>query len=936
VEKLSYLKSINADYIEELAERYAQDPDSIDVTWRYFFEGVECGEQWESDASPLVRVTGNGHSNGNSTNGIVSNIDYSSEAKVANLIQAYREMGTLLAKVDPLSEPPAEHPLLSFAHFGLSEVDPKRTFTAGRLIGLEAATLSEIVARLREIYCGSIGVEFTHIQDPESRNWIRERLESSRSREMLSADDKKHILARLTDAESFEKYLHRFYVGKKRFSIEGGESLVPLLDRIVEESALSGAHRLVMGMAHRGRLNVLANIFAKPVESIFAEFDDVIDESHPVGMGDVKYHMGYSSDVTTRQGKSAHLTLAHNPSHLEFVNPIVGGVTRSKQRKFADKERTQVIPVLLHGDAAFAGQGVVYESLNMSQLSGYRVGGTIHVVINNQVGFTADPESCRSTRYSTDMAKMLETPIFHVNGDDPEAVFFVAKLCIEYRQRFKKDIFIDLMCFRKFGHNEADEPRYTQPLTYQKIDRHPGVRALYAARLEAQGVCAKADADALVEKTMAKLTEAQAIARSGKSRPAISSFDRNWKHIHAASSAEVHVIPETAVSLSTLKELGERLYAVPNGFKPNDKLFRTSFQPSLKSIQEGVGVNWGTAEALAFGTLIQDGHVVRLTGQDAERGTFGHRHCVWHDTETGKKYTPLTTLKGDGTGFVVRNSHLSETAVLGFEYGWSLDDPDALVLWEAQFGDFANGAQVIIDQFIAASEAKWSRSSGIVLLLPHGYEGQGPEHSSARVERFLQLAGDNNMAVANCTTPAQLFHLLRGQLKRPFRKPLVLMTPKSLLRHPGCVSKLEDLTKGTFHPVLDDVEVKDPKSVNLVLMCSGKIYFELEEQRRKSGNTTTAIVRLEKLYPWPEAKLQEVLNRYPNARLRWVQEEPRNMGAWNFVFSHWAGGYSLFSDLVGKRSLDYVGRDIAASPAVGSENVHKVVQRKILETAFKV
>ncbi|MBS1984943.1 MAG: 2-oxoglutarate dehydrogenase E1 component [Bdellovibrionales bacterium] len=933
--KFDYLKSINAEYIDELMDRYQQDPASIDDSWRYFFEGLELG----GDAIPYVNGSSQfAPANGKAiTQGPTSGVDFSAEAKVGLLIHAYREMGHAMANLDPLGTSHRSHPLLDLTNFGLTETDLERTFTAGRVLGMENAKLGDILARLKSTYCSSIGVEFTHIQDPESRRWLQERMESSRNTEDLSVEDRKFILRRLTESETFERFVHTRYVAQKRFSIEGGESMIPALDRIIEVASDLGAQTVVMGMAHRGRLNVLLNIFGKKAQYIFTEFEENFEGLDTVGIGDVKYHMGYSADITTRHGKAVHLSLANNPSHLEFVNPVVEGIARSKQRELGDKERVKVIPLLIHGDAAFAGQGVVYETLNLSQLSGYRTGGTVHIILNNQVGFTTDPVSSRSTTYATDLAKMLEVPIFHVNGDDPEAVYFVARMCTEYRQKFRKDVFIDLICYRKYGHNEGDDPSFTQPVMYRTIKDHASPRELYVKKLAQTSVLSETDAQAMVDQVNAVLTEEQKITRSEKPRPFVSSFTSKWQKYHAASSAEIHQTVETGVPLVALQSMSEKLNVVPAGFNVHPKIARF-LETRLQAARQGKGLDWGNVETLAYASLVSEGHVVRLSGQDAERGTFSHRHCVLNDYQTGTKYTPLMNIGGDQVNFVVRNSCLSETAVLGFEYGWSLADPEALVIWEAQFGDFVNGAQVIIDQFISSSETKWQRSSGLVLYLPHGYEGQGPEHSSARLERFLQLCGENNMAVCNFTTPAQLFHALRRQVKRAFRKPMVVMTPKSLLRHPAAVSDLVDLSKGSFLPVLDDPSVAaqtQPEKIDKVLLCSGKIYYELEEERQKLKLENVAILRLEQLYPWPEEMLAQALARYSKAKkLVWVQEEPRNMGAWSYVFGQWAGGLDYFQEKAGGRSLLYCGREVAAAPANGAHKLHSSKQKKIIQSAL--
>jgi 2-oxoglutarate dehydrogenase E1 component len=959
LEKFEYLKSINADYIEELFERYRANPSSVDDTWRYFFEGMELNEG--ADEAP-AKVTNGNHAAGatavatdgplngktNSKAGVFADpgaapaIDFSAEAKVAALIAAYRESGRLLAKLDPLSDAPQSHPLLDLSNFGLSPSDLTRQFTASRLIGMETAKLADILARLRETYCGSIGVEFTHIQDPVSRQWLLTKMESTRNRETLDVDTKKRILKRLTDSETFERFLHTRFVAKKRFSIEGGEALIPSLDRIIECASEYGARRVVVGMAHRGRLNVLVNTFGKKAENIFTEFEENFDDVETQGLGDVKYHMGFSCDLKTGNGKSVHLTMAHNPSHLEFVNPVVEGIVRSKQRALKDKERSQVVPLLIHGDAAFAGQGVVYETLNLSQVTGYRTGGTVHVVINNQVGFTTDPSSGRSTTYATDVAKMLEVPIFHVNGDDAEAVWFVSQLCTEFRQQFKKDVVIDLICYRKYGHNEGDEPSYTQPLMYSVIKTHPSPREVYLKRLLAEGVVTETEAKAYVDEVNGKLTADLERVRASKPKPFVSAYEAEWTGFRPPTSDDIFRSVETGVKGETLLHLAEKLHKIPEGFKLHPKLEKFRDQ-RFDSVKQGKGIDWGTGEALAYASLLDEGHPVRLSGQDCERGTFTHRQAVYHDVVNGSTYTPLNHLSNTQGEFMVFNSTLSETAVLGFEYGWSLADPNALVLWEAQFGDFVNGAQVIVDQFIMSGETKWQRSSGLVLLLPHGYEGQGPEHSSARLERFLQSCGEKNVAVCNFTTPAQVFHALRRQVKRPFRKPMIVMSPKSLLRHAAAVSKLEDFTESSgFQPVLDDprfaVKGADASRVERVVLCSGKIYYELEEERANRKLENVAILRVEQLFPWPAHQLAEKLGtKYAKAKkIVWAQEEPRNMGAWTYVFSHWAGAIENLQEKVGGRSLEYVGRAVSATPAEGSYKTHVANQKKILNAALTV
>ncbi len=922
--KFSYLKSQNAGYIDQMFAQYLANPDSVDDSWRFFFEGIELGAQVAPEAKP------NGHAEDGA-------FDLSSEAKVADLIAAYREYGRLVADIDPLNTPPATHPLLELARFGLADADLDRSFTAGRLIGIGPAKLREILTALRETYCRSIAVEFTHIDDPSSRLWLQQKMEATRNRPTLDPATRKLILKRLTESESLERFLHTRYVAQKRFSLEGGESTIPALDCMIEVGADLGAKEFVLGMAHRGRLNVLVNIFGKKPEHVFVEFEGTYKLDTAMAEGDVKYHKGYSADPLTRGGHQVHLSLASNPSHLEFVNPVVEGVARAKQTRLDDRERTKVIPILIHGDAAFAGQGVCYETLNLSQLEGYCTGGTLHLVINNQVGFTTSPQDARSTTYSTDLAKMLESPIFHVNGDDPEAVWYVSRLATEYRQKFKSDVVIDLICYRKHGHNEGDEPSFTQPLMYKKIKTHPSTRELYEKALSAAGLVPEPDAKALVDEAMAKFSSAQELAREKKPNPHQSVFEGAWKGLRQPTEKDLFKPAKTAVDEKALRSIAERINRMPPGFHLHPKLGRF-FEARAKAVADGIGIDWGNAETLAYATLVAEGHAVRLSGQDAERGTFTHRHSVLSDSETGERHTPLHHVKDGQALFAVHNSHLSEVAVLGFEFGYSLAYPESLVIWEAQFGDFANGAQVIIDAFLASAESKWQRMSGLVLLLPHGYEGQGPEHSSARLERFLQLCGRNNLFVCNLTTPAQIFHALRRQVIWDFRKPLIVMSPKSLLRHSQAVSKMADFTQAGFQEVIDDARLEEAsvaKKAKRVLLCSGKLYYELVAEREAKSRTDVAVVRLEQLHPWPAARLEALLARYPAAKdLVWVQEEPRNMGAWSFVFNTWSGGLDDFRERAGSRAIRYVGREIGAASAVGSHKVHEEEQRAIVQKAF--
>ncbi len=936
MEKFTYLKSANAEYIDELLVRFRKDPNSIDPTWRYFFEGIELGTD-EAAEHAFQNGHANGVSNGSVAVAAPSDLGTTvlAEVRVAELIEAYREFGCFSAHINPLEEAPPAHPYLDLARFGLTQADLSKTFQAGKLIGMGAGRLSDIIAQLKATYCQNVGVETAHIRNVAEREWVQQKLESTLNRSKPDVETRKFILKRVTESETFERFLHTRYVAQKRFSLEGGETTIPALDCMIEAGAEFGAKEVVIGMAHRGRLNVLANVFGKKLDYILTEFEGTYKPDKTLGEGDVKYHMGYSADVTTRKGKKVHLSLAYNPSHLEFAGAVVEGMARGKQSVSGDETREKTLPIVIHGDAAFAGQGVCYETMQLSQLEGYKTGGTLHLIINNQVGFTTSPKDTRSTPYASDGARMLDCPIFHVNGDDADAVWQVSQFCTEYRQKFKKDIFIDLICYRKHGHNEGDEPSFTQPILYKEIKAHPSPRDVYAGKLITENLINAEQAQAMIDQVMATMTEAQTRTREQKPNQFYSAFESSvWKPYKRPTHEDLFRVIDTKVSEATLKEIATKINTIPTSFHLHPKLGRF-FEARLKAVQEGKGIDWGNAEALAYGSLAIEGTPVRLSGQDAERGTFSHRQSVLNDTETGETYTPLNNIKAGQAKYSVYNSHLSETGVMGFDYGYSLAYPQALVLWEGQFGDFANGAQVIIDQFLATSESKWQRMSGLVLLLPHGYEGQAAEHSNARPERFLQLCGRENMAVCNFTTPAQFFHALRRQVKRDFRKPLIVMSPKSLLRHPHAISSLSDLTQGSFQEVLDDpIQSKQAQGVKKVLICSGKIYYELLAQQEASKTKEIAIVRMEQLYPFHGEKLAQILNQYKNAKLVWVQEEPRNMGAWTYIFNQWMGGYDFFNEKVGKRSIEYVGREVAASPAVGSHKLHEKEQKEIIEKAM--
>ncbi|MGL4420206.1 MAG: 2-oxoglutarate dehydrogenase E1 component, partial [Gemmataceae bacterium] len=774
---------------------------------------------------------------------------------------------------------------------------------------------------LRETYCGTIGVEYMHIQSIPARKWLAKRMEPRRNRPNLSTEQKLRVLMDLNRAQLFENYLHSTYVGQKRFSLEGGETLIPVLDTIINAGANLGVQEFVIGMAHRGRLNVLTNILRKPFAEVFNEFEDRYLPDAIDGDGDVKYHMGFSSDITTPDGQSVHLSLTPNPSHLEIVNPVVEGRVRAKQRLHNDTDRSRGVPLLIHGDAAFAGQGTVMETLNMANLLGYRTGGTVHIVVNNQIGFTTNPRDARSTEYCTDVAKFIQAPIFHVNAEDPEAAVYVAALAMAYRQEFKSDVVIDLVCYRRHGHNEGDEPSFTQPLEYAKIRAKKTAAVLYTQQLVADGTLSEEAARGIDKDFQQKLDAELLETRATPKKKGMKGFSGRWQGLGA------RVTPErvlTNVSYDVLDRIARQFSQFPADFTPHPQLQKLM----TKRTEDVLGrqpLDWGTAEMLAYGSLVLEGKAVRLSGQDSRRGTFSHRHACLTDYQTGQRYCSITQLDPQQAPFDVFDSELSEAAVLGFEYGYSLDDPDTLVLWEAQFGDFANGAQVVIDQFIASGESKWKRASGIVLLLPHGYEGAGPEHSSARLERFLQLCAEDNIQVANFTTPGQFFHAMRRQMKRNFRKPMVVMTPKSLLRAKYAMTPVAELAEGRFYEVLDDT-LPNPERVQRVLLCSGKVYYDLLSRRITEQSDTVAIIRIEQLYPWPEQQLRDILSKYRRAsEFHWVQEESQNNGAWFFVEPRLRQlGYQV----------NYIGRDASASPATGSNAVHKHEQEELIEQAF--
>jgi 2-oxoglutarate decarboxylase len=857
------------------------------------------------------------------------------EAGVIELINAYRVRGHLIADIDPLHAMPVlYHPELDIETYGLTIWDLDREFITGGLAGTEWATLREIIDILQRAYCGKVGIEYRHIQSKEEKNWLRERIRREFvSPEPVPVEIRKQMLGKLISAEQFERFLHTKYLGQKRFSLEGSETIIPLLDQLIAGAASRGVEHITLGMAHRGRLNVLANVIGKFCERIFASFEGSVHPSFPADEGDVKYHQGAVGERETPDGKRVALTLSPNPSHLEAVDPVVEGMVRARQDDLKDRlgvAREQAIdqamPVLLHGDAAFAGQGVVMETLNLASLRGYRTGGTIHIIINNQIGFTTSPEAGRSTIYSTDVARMTQLPIFHINSDDPEAAYRALRIALDYRQEFNKDVVLDVVGFRKLGHNETDEPSYTQPLMYQRVKAHPGVRTIYSQRLIKEGVITEAELNDLIAERVRRYEDALARAKE------LVSLKEKPSRVVEKPELDGSEIVQTPVDAAVIKEISDKIALVPEGFNINPKMVGQLARRAKMGSGE-LPIDWAFAEAVAFGTLVLEGTRVRLSGQDSGRGTFSQRHAVLYDTQTGQSWAPLSELRSDShpeARFEVFDSSLSEEGVMGFEYGYSVIARDALVLWEAQFGDFVNGAQTIIDQYVAASEDKWMQTSRLTLLLPHGYEGQGPEHSSARLERFLQLCAENNLQVCYPTTPAQYFHLLRRQVKPGMERPLVVITPKSLLRLPAAASTIDDFKNGGFQPVIPDPEIKTD-AVNRIVLCSGKVYYDLLEARKKAGIQNVAIIRLEQFYPFPEKRLREVLGLHSaSSQLLWAQEEPKNMGGWTFVEER------LEKLLPQSQRPMYVGRAASASPATGSYTIHQVEQAKLVAEALGV
>ena len=977
-EQSSFLYGGNARYVEDLYNTFKQNPAAVDAHWRQFFSEIDNGAtpyqpSWAKKDWPPAptdeltaaldgdwRAFDKAHAPppkgvkpaapvptpqaATTSASITDDVKRAAldSVRALMLIRAYRVRGHLSADLDPLRLKPAEaHIELDPATYGFTEADFDRPIHIDNVLGLESATLRQMLTILRKTYCGTLGVEFMHITDVKQKAWIQQRIEGENKEIAFTKEGKKAILNKLIEGEGFEQFCNVKFTGTKRFGLDGGESMIPALEQIMKRGGQLGLKEIVLGMAHRGRLNVLANVMAKPFSAIFHEFQGGSSTPDEVeGSGDVKYHLGSSSDRMF-DGNTIHLSLTANPSHLEIVDPVVLGKARAKQDQRGDKERTSILPLLIHGDAAFAGQGVIAECFGLSGLKGHRSGGSIHFIINNQIGFTTSPAWSRSSPYPSDIAKMIEAPIFHVNGDDPEAVVFATKVAIEFRQEFKKPVVLDMFCYRRYGHNETDEPSFTQPLMYKSIAEHATVTNLYAKRLEAEGTLVEGEYDAMKAAYRQRLQEAMDVATDYRANKA-DWLDGKWAGMKAASAQDDSRRGQTGVEVEALKAIGIRLTKLPKTFTPHKTLQRV-LDARRKMIEDGAGLDWSMGESLAFATLLKEGTKIRLSGQDVQRGTFSQRHAVVIDQISEKRYTPLNHLvKEQTTKIEVINSMLSEEAVLGFEYGYSLAEPNALTLWEAQFGDFANGAQVIFDQFISSAERKWLRMSGLVCLLPHGYEGQGPEHSSARLERFLQMCAEDNMQVANCTTPANYFHILRRQMKRDFRKPLIIMTPKSLLRNKRAVSTLEEMgPQSTFHRILwDDAEflksekiklVKDDK-IRRVVLSSGKVYYDLYDEREKRGLNDVYLLRVEQLYPWPHKALAQELSRFSKAEFVWCQEEPMNMGAWSFAQPNLE---RVLDFIKAKNSkVKYVGRPASAATASGLMSKHLKELKAFLDEAF--
>jgi 2-oxoglutarate dehydrogenase E1 component len=903
MDKFDYLNNIDPQLVEQLYSEYKSNPDSIDQQWKKFFDGFEFAlKKYPAKAN--------------------SGMQTSDEFKVINLINDYRRRGHLFTLTNPVRKRRNYSPTLDIENYGLTKADLEKNFEAGNEIGIGTAKLKNIVAFMQETYCSSIGVEYMFIRKHEMVNWLRNHFESTRNKPNFSAEEKKYILTKLERAVFFENFLQKKFPGQKRFSLEGAESVIPALDAVMEKGSELGIEEFIIGMPHRGRLNVITNIMRKPFEDVFSEFEGKAFDEEGL-LGDVKYHLGYTVHRNTSKGKKVKLTLTPNPSHLEAVDPVVEGITRAKIDSTYQHDPNKIAPILLHGDASVAGQGIVYEVLQMQDLKGYSTGGTIHLVINNQIGFTTDYLDARSSTYCTDVAKTTLSPVFHVNGDDAEAVVYAVQMAMEFRNKFHKDVFIDILAYRKYGHNEGDEPRFTQPILYKAIEKHPNPYEIYKQKLLDENTVTEDYCSDNEKRFISKLEENLTKGKAHQQNSIDNFLSETWTNIKKAEEKDWDKPAITAISEKDFLFIGEKLGYLPK----NKKFFRKTVrlqQQRTKMALEEKQLDWAMGELIAYGSLVLENAPVRVSGQDVERGTFSHRHAVLRLEDSEEKYIPLQNIKEGQAPFHIYNSHLSEYGVLGFEYGYSLTSPHSLTIWEAQFGDFANTAQVIFDQLLSSAEDKWNVMNDLVVLLPHGYEGQGPEHSSARIERFLTLAADNNMQIANCTTPANFFHILRRQLKREFRKPLIIFTPKSLLRHPKVISPMDEFTKGSFLELIDDKNAK-AKKVTRIVFCSGKLYYELLEEKEKHGYTHVAIVRIEQLYPFPKKKVLELVRKYSKAKSYvWSQEEPANMGAWDFVRK------TLIDDI----KIVHIARPESGSPATGSSKFHIIQQRKIIEKTF--
>jgi len=901
MDSYSYLNSTSAENIEDLYEQFLKEPNSIDPSWRQFFEGFDFSRKTYS-------------------NGKESKLNLNKELNALDLINAYRTRGHLFTKTNPVRERRKYNPTLDYTNFGFQASDLKTVFQAGNEIGIGPASLEKIISTLEQTYCQSIGAEYRYIRNPLERQWLESRMEGDKNTPSFSIDSKKQILNKLNQAVAFENFLHTKFPGQKRFSLEGAETLIPALDSVIEYGAELGIKEFVLGMAHRGRLNVLANILNKTYEDIFNEFEGKEYEEN-IFDGDVKYHLGFSSDIKTEKGKKVHLSVTPNPSHLEAVDPIVQGIVRSKIDLTPGGSEKMIAPILIHGDAAIAGQGIVYEVLQMSLLKGYKTGGTIHIVINNQIGFTTNYMDARSSTYCTDVAKVTLSPVFHVNGDDVEALVHIIRLAMEYRQTFHRDVFIDLLCYRKYGHNEGDEPRFTQPVLYKAIANHPNPREIYHQKLVAQGEVEKALADEMAKEFKNLLEVSLGKAKANTKTKFKRYLEGSWSGIRVSSSSDFDESPDTSIS----KEMFDKVSKVNSQLPANKTFFKKIiklFNDRAEMLKGKGKLDWAMAELMAYGSLLMEGHPVRISGQDVERGTFSHRHAVVKLDESEEQYVPLRSLAKEEAPFFIFNSLLSEYGVLGFEYGYAFSSPQSLVVWEAQFGDFFNGAQIIFDQYLSSSEDKWRRMNGIVVILPHGFEGQGAEHSSARLERFLCLCAEDNIQIINCTTPANFFHAIRRQLKREFRKPLIVFTPKSLLRHPKCISQKSEFTQSKFKEVIDDPNARS-KQTETLFFCSGKIYYDILDlsERESIPLEDVAIVRIEQLYPFPHKQIDAILSKYKQVKkVYWVQEEPENMGAWSYLLRM-------------RRDIEWnlISRAESASPATGSYKQHEKEQIKIIQ-----